>query len=72
MDFQFSNVFMFQGKFFIYEQIKECRRGSFPFRCDAEISLPPKIHLLDRATDKFVEQKLDINYQNYDYFWMSN
>ena len=72
MDFQFSNVFMFQGKFLIYEQIQECRRGKFPFRCFEEISLPPKIHLLDHANDTFVEQKIDINYENYDFFWMSS
>jgi hypothetical protein len=70
-DFRFSSVFMFQGKFFIYEDVQQCKRGSFTFFCREEISLPPKIHLLDRATDRFVELKLDINYQNYDFFWIS-
>jgi hypothetical protein len=68
MDFQFLNVFMFQGKFFILEDVKKCNQGSYFFHCREEITLPPKLHLLDRATDRFVEQKLDINYQNYDFF----
>ena len=62
---------MFQGRFFFYEDTKECRRGSFTFICFEELRLPPKIYLLDLATDKFVEQKLDINYEDYDFFWMS-
>jgi hypothetical protein len=63
---------MFQGKFYFYEYEKECRRGSFNFICFDELDLPPKIHLLDRATDRFVEQKVDINYLNYEFFWMSS
>jgi hypothetical protein len=66
--FQFSEAFMFQGNFFIYEDIKKCTRGNFALHCQQEIRLPPKIHLLDRATDSFAEQNLDIYYQNYDFF----
>ena len=62
---------MFQGNFYFYEEIKECRRGSFNFVCFEEVRLPPKIHLLDRAAERFVEQKVDINYQNFDFFWMT-
>ena len=62
---------MFQGNFFFNEDVKQCLRGNYNIYCREEISLPPKIHLFDRATDRFVEQKLDINYQNYDYFWIS-
>ena len=71
MDFQFLNVFMFQGNFFVFEDVKKCNEGSYKINCREEITLPPKLHLLDRATDRFVEQKLDINYQNYDFFWIS-
>ena len=39
--------------------------------CSEEITLPPKIHLLDYETDEFVEKKLDIFYQNFDYFEIS-
>jgi hypothetical protein len=29
---------------------------------------PPKIHLLDHETDKFVEQKIEINIHSFDTF----
>ena len=69
--FQFSKMFMFQGNFFINEDIERCTKGSFSLYCFETIRYPPKIHLLDFATDRFVEQKLGINYQSYDYFSIS-
>ena len=39
--------------------------------CSEEITLPPKIHLLDYEIDEFVEKKLDIFYQNFDFFEIS-
>ena len=72
--FIFSKVFMFQGNFFFCQEkvVKKCRQGSYlqggTFICFEEIFLPPKIHLLDRATDKFIEQKIDINYKNFEFF----
>ena len=62
---------MFQGNFFTYEDVKTCLRGNYNFICFEEKEMPPRIQLLDRATDRFVEQKLDIDYHNYDFFWMS-
>ncbi|CBY12138.1 unnamed protein product [Oikopleura dioica] len=69
----FPDVFMFQGQFFLVEDVRKCTKGipSFDYYCHEEIILPPKIYLLDHETDKFVEQKLDINYQGFDFFLMS-
>ena len=53
---------MIQGQFLLYEDVRT-KRG----RTDI-ITLQPKIHLLNPKTDKFVEQKLILNYRNYDFF----
>jgi len=63
-------VFLIQGQFLLLEDVKKCIRGGSMF-CSEEITLPPKIHLLDYETDEFVEKKLDIFYQNFDYFEIS-
>jgi len=64
----FTGVFMFQGQFFLYEDIKN-NVSSRPFdRCSDVTTSPPKISLLDRMTDEFVEQILIINNQDFDYF----
>lgn len=63
----FQNVFMFQGQFFLYESVGECKR-LLGYYCNEQKLLPPKMYLLNLETDKFVEQKLDINYQNFDFF----
>jgi len=69
----FPDVLMFQGQFFLVEDVRKCTKGfpSHAYFCREEIILPPKIYLLDRETDKLVEQKLDINYQGFDFFLMS-
>jgi len=66
----FTSVFMFQGQFLLYERVRKCTIGSTgPFSyCFNLLTLPPKIHLLDRNIDKFVEKKIILNYQNFDYF----
>jgi hypothetical protein len=53
---------MFQGQFFMYEDDKNSREFG-----EKKI-FPPKIHLLDHETDKFVEQKIEINIRSYDTF----
>ena len=67
----FTEMFMFQGDFFLIESSSECLRGSYTFLCFKHKILPKKNHLLDRVTDRFVEQKLDINNKNYVTFDMS-
>ena len=52
---------MFQGQFFMYEDDKRSRE------IDEKI-FPPKIHLLDHETDKFVEQKIEFNIHSFDTF----
>ena len=65
----FSNVFMFQGRFFLHEIVKtdETVCGWHGYCFDEKI-YPPKLYSLDRENDKFVKQKLIINYKNFDYF----
>ena len=70
MVINFTGVFMLQGKFFLYENVRKCIRG-IPGFCAKVLTLPPKLHLLDHEIDKFVEQKLSINYRNFDYFAVS-
>ena len=50
---------MFQGQFFMFEDDRESRKPS-SYNINPKI-FPPKIHLLDHETDKFVEQKMEIN-----------
>ena len=69
-EINFTDVFMLQGKFFLYENIRKCVRG-IPGFCARILTLPPKLHLLDHEIDKFVEQKLSISYRNFDYFTVS-
>ena len=68
IEIKFTGVFMFQGQFYLYENVNKCLRGFSGHYCFELITLPPKIHLLDRVNDEFVEQIMDINNQNYDFF----
>ena len=58
-------MFMFQGNFLLTEKSTECLDGNFIIYCPKYKGLPSKIHLLDHATDRFVEQKIDMNNKNY-------
>ena len=57
---------MFQGQFFMFEDDRESRKPS-SYNIYPEI-FPPKIHLLDHETDKFVEQKIEIINHSFDTF----
>ena len=58
---------MFQGQFLLYEDVKECKSGIHG-DCNEVRNLPPKFHLHDRETDRFVEQELLINNEKFDEF----